>query len=60
MIPHHSITFLSNSRANITGPRAKRLADGIIKTQPLEIDEMKALILDMEGGAAATPAVDGK
>ncbi len=60
MIPHHSIAILTSGRAQITDPRVRSLADDIIKAQRLEIDEMKALIIDLEGGAAATPEVDGK
>ena len=60
MIPHHSIAILTSSRANITDPRVRSLADDIIEAQKLEIEEMKALIVDLEGGAAATPEVDGK
>ncbi len=60
MIPHHSIAILTSERANITDPRVRKLADGIIEAQRLEIAEMKALIVDLEGGAAATPEIDGK
>lgn len=60
MIPHHSIAILTSERANISDPRVRKLADDIIKAQRLEIDEMKALIADLEGGAAATPELDGK
>jgi hypothetical protein len=60
MIPHHSIAILTSSRANISDPRVRKLAKDIIKAQKLEIDEMKALILDIEGGPAATPELDGK
>lgn len=48
MIPHHSIAILTSSRANITDPRVRGLADGIIKAQVKEIGEMKALIKDIE------------
>ncbi|MCF7747232.1 DUF305 domain-containing protein [Sulfitobacter sp. M39] len=60
MIPHHSIAILTSERANISDPRVRKLADDIIKAQRLEIDEMKALITDLEGGPAATPEIDGK
>ena len=60
MIPHHSIAILTSERANISDPRVRKLADDIIKAQRLEIDEMKALIADLEGGPAATPEIDGK
>lgn len=48
MIPHHSIAILTSERANITDPRVRKLADGIIEAQRREIDEMKALIQDIE------------
>ena len=60
MIPHHSIAILTSERAQISDPRVRKLADDIIEAQRLEIDEMKALIADLEGGPAATPEIDGK
>ena len=48
MIPHHSIAILTSERANISDPRVRKLADGIIETQRKEIDEMKSLISDLE------------
>ena len=60
MIPHHSIAILTSERAGISDPRVRRLANGIIETQRLEIAEMKALLADLQGGPTATPAVDGK
>lgn len=48
MIPHHSIAILTSERAHISDPRVRALADGIIKTQRKEIDEMKAPIQDLE------------
>lgn len=48
MIPHHSIAILTSERANITDPRVRKLADEIIAAQRREIDEMKALIADIE------------
>jgi len=48
MIPHHSIAILTSDRAHISDPRVRTLADGIIETQRKEIDEMKALIKDLE------------
>ncbi|NND70345.1 MAG: DUF305 domain-containing protein, partial [Rhodothermales bacterium] len=35
MIPHHSIAILTSSRANISDPRVRKLADDIIKAQKL-------------------------
>jgi uncharacterized protein (DUF305 family) len=60
MIPHHSIAILTSERARISDPRVRALADNIIEAQRLEIDEMKALIADLEGGPPATPEIDGK
>jgi uncharacterized protein (DUF305 family) len=48
MIPHHSIAILTSERANISDPRARELADTIIQTQREEIEEMKALITELE------------
>lgn len=48
MIPHHSIAILTSERANISDPRVRKLADEIIEAQRREIDEMKALIKDLE------------
>lgn len=47
MIPHHSIAILTSERAQISDPRVRELADGIIETQRKEIAEMKALIRDL-------------
>ncbi len=48
MIPHHSIAILASERANISDPRVRKLADSIIEAQLREIDEMEALIKDIE------------
>ncbi len=48
MIPHHSIAILTSTRAHISDPRVRKLADGIIEAQVREIDEMKTLIRDIE------------
>lgn len=48
MIPHHSIAILTSERAHISDPRVRALADRIIGAQRKEIDEMKALIKDLE------------
>ena len=48
MIPHHSIAILTSERATISDPRARKLADQIIESQRKEIEEMKALIQDLE------------
>lgn len=49
MIPHHSIAILTSTRAEITDPRVRDLADAIIETQRREIAEMEALIEELEG-----------
>lgn len=48
MIPHHSIAILTSERAHISEPRVRKLADEIIESQRREIDEMKALIAELE------------
>lgn len=48
MIPHHSIAILTSERANISDPRVRELANGIIEAQKREIIEMKTLIKDLE------------
>ncbi|GAB3333396.1 DUF305 domain-containing protein [Marilutibacter aestuarii] len=53
MIPHHSIAVLTSRRAHIADARVRELADGIIEAQVREIDQMKALIEDLEQREAA-------
>jgi peptidoglycan/LPS O-acetylase OafA/YrhL len=48
MIPHHSSAVLTSSRANISDPEARRLADQIIQSQMEEIAEMEAMLKRME------------
>ncbi len=48
MIPHHSIAILTSTRAQISDPRVRQLADKIIATQREEIREMKRLIDEIE------------
>ena len=48
MIPHHSIAILTSSRARISDPRVRKLADGIIAAQQREIAEMEALIRELD------------
>lgn len=48
MIPHHSIAILTSERAEISDPRVRELADGIISTQREEIGQMKRLIADLK------------
>ena len=54
MIPHHSIAVLTSSRADITDPRARKLADEIIEAQDREIAEMRWLIADIEANGKQT------
>jgi len=49
MIPHHSIAILTSERANLSDPRVRDLAQGIIEAQRSEIAEMKSLIADLTG-----------
>lgn len=60
MIPHHSIAINNARKAAISDPRVRRLADGIIESQVLEIAEMKLLLDDIEQsgerGGAPLPA----
>ena len=60
MIPHHSIAILTSTRADISDPRVRKLADEIIEAQRREIAEMEALIADLNGGPPATPEIDGR
>lgn len=59
MIPHHSIAINNARKAGISDPRVRKLADGIIESQVLEIVEMKLLIEDIsqngERGSAELP-----
>lgn len=60
MIPHHSIAIMTSTRASISDPRVRNLADEIIEAQKREIAEMEALIRDLNGGPPATPEIDGR
>ena len=48
MIPHHSIAVLTSERARLTDPRVRALSEQIIESQRREIEEMKALIAELE------------
>ena len=48
MIPHHSIAIMTSERANISDPRVRKLADGILQIQVREIGEMKRLIAELD------------
>ncbi|SHF81746.1 protein of unknown function [Loktanella atrilutea] len=54
MIPHHSIAILTSSRANITDPRVRKLADEIVEAQDREIAEMRWMIADIEANGEQT------
>ena len=54
MIPHHSIAIMTSSRANISDPRVRKLADEIIYAQDKEIAEMRYLIDSIEASGDAT------
>lgn len=54
MIPHHSIAILTSRRADISDPRVRDLANGIIDAQVREIGAMEALIADIEANGDAT------
>ncbi len=47
MIPHHSIAINNARKAAIRDPRVRKLADGIIRAQVMEIAEMKLLVDDI-------------
>ena len=60
MIPHHSIAIMTSSRANISDPRVRKLADEIIFAQDKEIAEMRYLVNDIDAnGDAADESPDG-
>ncbi|GAB4515082.1 MAG: DUF305 domain-containing protein [Anaerolineae bacterium] len=55
MIPHHSIAILTSENAQIEDVRVRELADQIIETQRIEIEEMNWLLADIaENGIAST------
>lgn len=60
MIPHHSIAVMTSSRANISDPRVRKLADEIIYAQDKEIAEMRYLIDNIAGSGDAAARAGGK
>jgi hypothetical protein len=54
MIPHHSIAIMTSSRADISDPRVRKLADEIIFAQDKEIAEMRYLVNDIDANGDAT------
>ncbi|SHI35496.1 DUF305 domain-containing protein [Wenxinia saemankumensis] len=59
MIPHHSIAIMTSTRAEITDPRVRRLADDIIYAQDKEIAEMRWLTAELSTGAEAAAPIQG-
>ncbi|SFQ79755.1 DUF305 domain-containing protein [Donghicola eburneus] len=57
MIPHHSIAIMTSSRAELTDPRVRILADDIVYAQDKEIAEMRYLIADIAANGEAEPDV---
>lgn len=64
MIPHHSIAINNASKARISDPRVRDLADQIIRSQVTEIAEMELLLDDIarngergQGALAPIPAI---
>ncbi len=58
MIPHHSIAVMTSDRAHISDRRVRQLADKILEAQVREIDEMKALIAELENYPMSRAAAD--
>lgn len=48
MIPHHSSAILTSSKADITDPETRKLADDIIQAQEKEISMMKEYIMRLK------------
>ncbi len=55
MIPHHSIAVMTSTRAEISDPRVRTLADDIIYAQDKEIAQMRYLIADISENGDAAP-----
>ena len=45
------VRITTSTRAHISDPRVRKLADGIIESQRREIAEMKLLIRELQGGS---------
>ena len=54
MVPHHSIAILTSERSDLDDVRVQKLAQGISRTQVLEIKEMEWLLQDIEENGPAT------
>ncbi len=59
MIPHHSIAIMTSTRADISDPRVRALADDIIYAQDKEIAEMRYLIADIGRSGDGTAPQSG-
>ncbi len=60
MIPHHSIAILTSSRAKITDPRVRKLADEIVLAQNREISEMRWMVADIEANGKQSDFPSGE
>ena len=58
MIPHHSIAIMTSERAELSDPRVRKMADGIIAAQRKEIAEMRSLIADIEENGDALSSAE--
>lgn len=54
---YHSIAILTSERADITGPRVRRLADDIIEARRREIGEMEVLIRLLDDRGSSRSAI---
>jgi uncharacterized protein (DUF305 family) len=48
MIPHHAGAILMCNKAPITDPQIRQLCAGIVKSQQIEIDEMRGILNRLE------------
>ncbi len=60
MIPHHSIAIMTSERAGIEDVRVRKLANGIIRAQRREIDEMRWLLDDIEANGVASTVAEAE
>jgi hypothetical protein len=60
MVPHHSIAILTSERSDLDDLRVCELANGIIRSQRVEIDEMQWLIDDIEQHGEATTRAEAE
>ena len=57
MIPHHSIAIMTSTRAELTDPRVRHLADDIIYAQDKEIAEMRYLVATISENGEETASI---